>query len=109
MAMMCTAALVEPPNAICTAMALANAPRVKMRDGLRSSHTMLTTRSPQSVAMRLWLASIAGMLVEPGKAMPSASTIAVMVDAVPMVLQVPGLRVMRASSACKSGWLNLPA
>ena len=109
MATMCTAALVEPPKAICTAMPLANEPRVKTRDGFKSSHTMLTMRSPQSVAMRLWLESIAGMLVEPGRARPNASTMAVMVDAVPMVLHVPGLRVMRDSRLCSSEPLNLPA
>ena len=109
MAMMCTAALVEPPRAICTTAALRKAPRVRMRFGVKSSQIMATMRSPQSAAMRGWAASMAGMLVLPGRAMPSASAMAVMVLAVPMVLQVPGLRVMRASSCTHSSAPILPA
>ena len=70
---------------------------------------MATMRSPQSVAMRVWPASMAGMALAPGRARPSASTRAVMVLAVPMVLQVPGLRVMRASSRTHSAWSMRPA
>ena len=59
--------------------------------------------------MRVWPASIAGMAVEPGSARPSASTIEVIVLAVPIVLHVPGLRVMCASSSIHSASLTLPA
>ena len=59
--------------------------------------------------MRVWAESIAGMLEAPGKVMPSASTMEVMVDAVPMVLQVPGERVEMPSISIISGSLILPA
>ena len=80
-----------------------------MSAGFRSSHTICTMRSPQVVAMRVWPASIAGIAVEPGSARPSASTMDVIVLAVPIVLQVPGLRVMCASSWIHSASLTLPA
>ena len=46
-------------------------------------------RSPQAEAMRGWPLSAAGIEDAPGSVRPMASTIDVMVDAVPMVLQVP--------------------
>ena len=66
-------------------------------------------RSPQVVAMRVWAESMAGMLLAPGRVKPKASTMLVMVDAVPMVLQVPGARVMRLSKCCSSAASILPA
>ena len=39
--------------------------------------------------MRMWPASAAGIEDAPGSVMPIDSAIAVMVDAVPMVMQVP--------------------
>ena len=80
-----------------------------MREGFRSSSTIATARSPQAIAMRAWAESTAGMLVAPGSVKPSASAMLVMVDAVPMVLQVPCERVMRPSSSIQSAWLMLPA
>ena len=106
MAMVCTQALVEPPSAICTAKAFRKAPRVRMRCGVRSSHTISTMRCPQSVAMRVWAESMAGIELAPGSVRPRASTMLVMVEAVPMVLQVPGARVMRPSSDCNS-WASM--
>ena len=70
---------------------------------------MATMRSPQSVAMRGWAESIAGIELLPGSARPRASTIAVIVLAVPMVLQVPGERVIRVSSAFHWSESILPA
>ncbi|MNL63995.1 hypothetical protein D3C87_1881700 [compost metagenome] len=70
---------------------------------------MPTMRSPHCDAMRTWLASMAGMLVAPGKVKPMASTMDVMVDAVPMVLQVPAERVIFASSLIHSGLAMSPA
>ena len=80
-----------------------------MRCGVRSSLIIATMRVPQSAAMRGCAESIAGMLVLPGRAMPSASAIAVIVLAVPIVLQVPGLRVIRDSSRTHSSGAILPA
>jgi len=83
-------ALVEQPIAIATVMAFSKALRVWIRLGVRSSHTISTMRrhrirrpcgygrrrQPESTRRR---ASV----------MPIASAIAVMVEAVPMVMQVP--------------------
>jgi hypothetical protein len=88
--------------------AFRNAALVTMRDGFRSSHTMETMRWPQRHAMRLCSESTAGMLMAPGSDRPMASAMAVMVLAVPMVLQVPGVRVMRDSSRIHSAWSMLP-
>ena len=52
MATRCTMALVEPPSAMSTAMALSKAAGVRMSRGLRSSHTISTARRPQASAMR---------------------------------------------------------
>ena len=82
-------ALVEQPIAIATVMALSNASRVRIFAGVRSSQTISTMRRPDSAAMRMWLASAAGIDEAPGSVMPSASAIAIMVAAVPMVMQVP--------------------
>ncbi len=49
------------------------------------------------------------MLVLPGSARPSASTIEVIVLAVPIVLHVPGERVMRASRLTHSSSPMRPA
>ena len=82
-------ALVEHPIAIATAIAFSNASRDRMRRGVRSSHTMSTIRRPLSLASRMCPLSAAGMLLPPGSTMPHASAMAVMVEAVPMVMHVP--------------------
>ena len=82
-------ALVEQPTAMATVMAFRKASRVRILRGVRSSHTMSTMRRPVSEAMRIWLASAAGIDEAPGSVMPSVSAIAIMVAAVPMVMQVP--------------------
>ncbi len=82
-------AFVEHPMAMATVIAFSNAARVWMRAGVRSSHTMSTMRRPVCVLMRMWLASAAGIEEAPGKVMPMASAMAVMVLAVPMVMQWP--------------------
>src|SRR3954454_9790392 len=82
-------ALVEQPIAIATTMAFSNALRVWITFGVRSSHTISTMRRPHSEAMRMWLASAAGIDEAPGRVMPIDSAIAVMVEAGPIVMQVP--------------------
>ena len=59
--------------------------------------------------MRMWLASGAGIDEAPGSVMPIASAIAVMVLAVPMVMQVPWLRAMPASMSSQSLSVIVPA
>ena len=82
-------ALVEQPIAMATAMALPNAARVWMRCGVRSSQIISTMRRPDSDASRICPASAAGTELPPGSTMPTASAMAVIVLAVPIVMQVP--------------------
>ena len=57
----------------------------------------------------MWLASSAGMDEVPGSVMPITSAMAVMVDAVPMVMQWPWLRAIPPSMADHSASEMLPA
>ena len=102
------AALVEPPIAITVVIAFSNAFSVITSDGFWSSHTISTMRRPQAEAMRMWLASAAGIELAPGSDMPSASTALIMVAAVPMVMQVPGVRAMPSSISSQSLRVMLP-
>ena len=78
------------------------AARVRMSDGFRSSQTISTIREPASETSRGWPESTAGTEEAPVIVMPMASTIDVMVEAVPIVLQVPVERVMRLSRSIQS-------
>src|SRR5690606_36538832 len=89
MATRCTMALVEQPMAMATLMAFLNEACVSIFLGARSSQTISTTRRPHSADMRMWLTSAAGIDEAPGSVRPMASAMAVMVLAVPMVMQVP--------------------
>ena len=68
-------------------MAFWNAARVRICDMRRSSLTISTMRRPVNCASVWRRASTAGMAALPGSAMPSASTMLAMVEAVPMVMQ----------------------
>src|SRR3712207_5325778 len=68
-----TMQLVEPPIAIWTIMAFSNAARVRICEGLRSSHTISTARRPEAAAMRLRLGAAGGAGVAPARARPAAS------------------------------------
>ena len=50
---------------------------------------MATMRRPHCADMRMWFESAAGMELAPGSVSPRASAMAVMVLAVPMVMQCP--------------------
>ena len=102
-------ALVEQPSAMATVMAFSKLWRVRMSEGFWSSHTMSTMRRPQAADMRGWLASGAGMLDAPGKVMPMASAMPIMVAAVPMTMQVPWLRAMPPSTSSHCVCVMLPA
>src|SRR5262249_53369747 len=82
-------ALVDPPIAEQATMVFSNALRVRMSEGLRSSCTMATIRSPVTWAICARSRYGAGIAPQPGSDMPSASASAFMVEAVPMVLQWP--------------------
>ena len=88
--------------AMCTAMAFWKAAGVRMSSGLRSSHTISTMRRPAWAHMRGWPASAAGSDEAPGSVSPSASAMAIMVAAVPMVMQVPNERAMPFSISAQS-------
>ena len=76
---------------------------------MRPSHTIATARSPQSAAICAWPESTAGIDDAPGSVKPSASAIDVIVDAVPIVLQVPAVRVIRPSSSIQSAGVMRPS
>ena len=59
--------------------------------------------------MRWWPESTAGIDDAPGSVRPSASVIAIMVEAVPMVMQVPAERAMPPWTPSHSSSQMLPA
>ena len=66
-------------------------------------------RRPQSVDMRWWPLSTAGIEEAPGSVKPSASAIDIMVAAVPIVMQVPWERAMPPWTPSHSSSVTLPA
>jgi hypothetical protein len=59
--------------------------------------------------MRGWAASAAGIEVAPGSVRPSASAMMVIVEAVPIVMQVPAERAMPASMSFHCWLVIVPA
>ncbi len=59
--------------------------------------------------MRGWFASAAGIADAPGSARPIASVMPIIVAAVPIVMQVPWLRAMPASTSAHCASLKRPA
>ena len=102
-------ALVEPPIAMWTLMALSKAAGVRMRSRVSASHTISTMRRPAAAHMRGWLESAAGIEDAPGSVRPSASAIAIMVAAVPMTMQVPNERAMPLSISFHCASVMRPA
>ena len=98
----CTTALVEPPIAPLTMIAFSQASLVTIFDIRRSSRTISTMRRPVSRASTLRRESTAGIAALVGSAMPSASTIDAIVDAVPIVMQWPAERDMHDSTSAMS-------
>ena len=66
-------------------------------------------RRPLAVARRGWFESAAGIEEAPGRVRPRASAAAAMVDAVPMVMQVPNERAMPSSISFQAQSSSLPA
>src|SRR4051812_16088830 len=102
-------ALVEPPRARLAVIAFSKDSFVSISLGLRSSQIISTTRRPHSVAMRAWFASTAGIDDAPESVKPKLSAMAVMVEAVPIVMQWPGERAMPFSISDHSASPILPA
>ncbi len=82
---------------------------VRMRAGRRSSQTSSTARRPDDVAIRACAESGATIDDAPGSEKPSVSAIAIIVEAVPIVMQVPNERAMPASISFQSSSLISPA
>ena len=98
-------AFVEPPKASTVVIAFSNEELRKISRGLRSSHTISTIRRPERLAILMWLESTAGIALAPARVKPRTSATLVMVDAVPMVMQVPADRAIPSSisfHACRS-------
>ena len=89
MASRCTIALVEPPTASISVMALSKASAVSTCDGRTPSAAKPTARAPTSSATCMRRESIAGTAAAPGRVMPSPSTMVAIVDAVPISGQWP--------------------
>ena len=102
-------AFVEPPSASTVVTALSNERASSSVLGRASVHTISTIRRPQAAAMRLWFASTAGIDEAPVSVMPSASTAAVIVEAVPIVMQWPCERAMPSSSSRQAHSPSSPA
>ncbi len=109
MASRCTTALVEPPTAARATIALWNEARVSRVLGRRSRATRSTARRPLRLASASNLLSGAGVPARPGTTIPRASATSAIVDAVPIVLQCPRLRIIADSDAVNSAEERVPA
>src|ERR1700737_1933728 len=90
-------------------MAFSNARRVRIFDSRTSLRAICTINRPLSCAMRRRCASTAGAVPLKGNATPIASMRQAIVEALPMVMHVPGVRDMPDSAAMNSLKDNLPA
>ena len=102
-------AFVPPPSAISSVIALSSEAAVRIRAGVSPSRASATARVPVCSAARVRAASTAGIVAVPGRHMPSASTRAVIVDAVPSSLQCPNDGVAAASSSANASCDIRPA
>ena len=109
MARRCNTALVEPPIAPLVRIAFSKARLVITSEGFRSSFTISTIRRPESWAITRRRESTAGIAALPESAMPRASAMLAMVEAVPIVLQVPDERLIEASASRNSACVISPA
>ena len=102
--------MVDPASAISSVIALSNAAAVRICDGRGPpSRASSTARRPVASAAAARRASTAGIDAVPGRAIPSASTSEVIVDAVPISWQWPAEGTIAASSASYSAAVILPA
>src|ERR1700692_804041 len=102
-------ALVEPARASRAVIALSKDEAFKMSLGLRSSQTISTIRRPERFGILGWVEATAGIELAPGREKPRTSATLVMVEAVPMVMQVPGERAIPFSISCQAWRSMLPA
>src|SRR5262249_17497741 len=102
-------ALVEPPIAMWTLMALSKAAGGEDPVEGESLHTISTMRRPATAHLRGWLESAAGSEEAPGRGRASASAIAIIVAAVPMPMQVPNEGAMPLSISFHCASVMRPA
>ncbi len=102
-------AFVDPPRAIVATTAFSKASVVRISRGVRSSKTISTILRPAAAAIREWAESAAGIDEAPGSVMPRASAAAAMVEAVPIVMQVPKERAMPSSISRHAHSSSAPA
>jgi hypothetical protein len=101
--------LVDPPIAARATMALWNEALVRTVLGRRSAATSSTASRPVPWAASRSRLSGAGVPATPGTTVPRASATRAMVEAVPMVLQWPRLRIMADSDLMNCSWESVPA
>ena len=90
-------------------MALRNDALVMTSLGRRPAATSSTISRPVSWACSARRLSGAGVPAMPGSVMPSASAMQAIVEAVPMVLQWPLLRIIADSDVRNASWDRVPA
>ena len=108
MASRCSTAFVEPPTADVRAMAFSNACLVMISRGVMPSSSIRTTAAPAALASPWRRASIAGGDAEPGRLMPIASPIELIVLAVNMPPHAPSPGQARRSISSSSSSLIVP-
>ena len=100
----CSTAFVEPPSADVRAMAFSNAGLVMIMRGVMPASSMRTTAAPAARASAWRRGSMAGGDAEPGRLMPSASPIELIVLAVNMPPHAPSPgQAARSISSSSSG------
>ncbi len=102
-------ALVEPPIACSIRMAFAKAAGVRIVDGRRALATASTAQRPAATAAARPRRYPAGIVAEPGIISPSVSAMMAMVEAVPIVLQVPVAQDRQRSSSRQPASSRRPA
>ena len=105
----CTTALVEPPIAASATIALRNDAAVRTVLGRRSAATSSTASRPVSWAASSRRLSGGGRAGDAGDVVPSASATSAIVEAVPIVLQCPRLRIIDDSDRRNSSSDSVPA
>ena len=108
MASRCSTALVEPPNAMTTAIAFSKASLVMMSRAVIPRRSSSTTAAPDSRAYRSRRRSGAGGAALPGRDMPIASAALAMVLAVYMPPHAPSPGQMERSMVSTSSRLISP-
>ena len=101
-AIKCVVQLLEAPIALATMTAFSNAFFVIILEGVKSSWTIFTILDPVSKEICSLSRYGAGITAHPGKDIPNASATEFIEEAVPIVLQWPGLGADAAAISINS-------